>query len=53
MMVAGCRFVNMEEALLIYQHTHADDNSYAAWRDSVLQEIQSNYIERKVAMANG
>ena len=46
MMVAGCRFANMEEPLLIYQHTHEGDSKYASWRDSILQEIQSSYLER-------
>jgi glycosyltransferase involved in cell wall biosynthesis len=45
MVMAGCRLANMEEALLIYQHTHDGDHEYSTWRDSVLQEIQQNYIE--------
>jgi len=48
MMVAGCRFANMEEALLIYQHTHDGDGEYTDWRDSVLQDIQTQYMERMV-----
>jgi len=46
MVVAGHRLANMEEALVIYQHTHDGDRQYAAWRDSALREIRDSYIER-------
>lgn len=52
-MVAGGRFENLSDDLLIYTHTHDGDPKYAAWRDSILVEIHGSYAERMGALKNG
>lgn len=49
MIMKGCRFANMEEALVIYTHTHEGDVQYAEWRDSVFPEIWEILNEGAVA----
>jgi len=51
MRLAGCRFANLEEPVLIYQHTHEGNAPYATWRDSVLNEIRG--LLQKGVMAGG
>jgi glycosyltransferase involved in cell wall biosynthesis len=50
MAVAGYRFANMKEALLIYQHTHEGDSEYSEWRDSILQQIRDGFTQRMVTI---
>ncbi len=52
MMLAGFKFANMEQALLIYQHTHDGDPAYGEWRDSVLTEIQEMFSKGKRVVVN-
>ena len=49
MRLAGCQFANLSEPLLIYQHTHEGNATYATWRDSILSEIKSRLHEGLVA----
>ena len=51
--VAGYRFANIKEALVIYTLTHENNDAYHEWRDSATGEIRESYKDRMEGSVNG
>jgi glycosyltransferase involved in cell wall biosynthesis len=46
MMVNGSKFANIDVPLVRYTHSHADDQPYGNWVNSVVPRIQADYAQR-------